>query len=361
MDLTPNLGSFRYVAAFLGALLLALYFTPLIRRGAIRYGVVDNPDGRLKQHREPIAYLGGVAVYLAFLFALAFTYDFTKEVLGLLLAASIVMALGLFDDLKVLSPGVKLAGQVVAALVLVKAGILIRLTFLPDGVALALTVFWLVGVTNALNLIDVSDGLAAGCAAIAGLFLYIVSLWNGHTTLAMVTLALVGAALGFLAYNRPPARIFLGDTGSMFLGFMLGALAMSGHYTFRHRWAALAPVVILGVPIFDTLYVMGVRWARGIPLMRGSPDHFAVRMRNNGYRAGVIAATAYGAALLLGGAGLALCLVPAAVAPFLLAALAAVAVVVVLRLRKLGRGPAASPGPVEVAPGSPAPEVTPRG
>jgi UDP-GlcNAc:undecaprenyl-phosphate GlcNAc-1-phosphate transferase len=339
MDLTPDLGPFRYMAAFLSALVLSLYFTPLIRKGAIAYGVVDRPDGRLKQHRAPTPYLGGVAVYLAFLGSLAFTYEFTAEVLGLLLAASIVVMLGLFDDLKVLTPGVKLVGQAVAALVLIKAGVMIRLAFLPEWLALGLTLFWLVGVTNALNLIDVSDGLAAGCASIAGLFLCAVSLYNGHTTIAMLTLALVGSAIGFLAYNRPPARIFLGDTGSMFLGFMLGALAMSGHYTFRHKLAAVAPAVILGVPIFDTLYVMGVRAARGIPLMRGSPDHFAVRLRNNGRSAGRIALWGYGASLVLGASALALCLAPEGLALGILAALAAVAGLVVLRLKRLGRGP----------------------
>ena len=343
MDLNFDLGDFRYVAAFLAALVGGLYFTPVIRSGAIRYGVVDAPDGKLKQHDRPVAYLGGVAVYLAFLFAVALTYEFTAQVLGLMLAASIVVMLGLFDDLKVLSPGAKLVGQTVAVLVLVKAGIMIRLTFLPDWVALALTVFWLVGLTNALNLIDVSDGLAAGVASIAGIFLYVVSIWNGHTTIAMLTLALVGSTCAFLAFNRPPATIYLGDTGSMFLGFMLGALAMSGHYTFNHRWAAIAPVVLLGVPIFDTLYVMCVRAARGIPLMQGSPDHFAVRLRRNGWSAAAIATLTYGVAGMLGGVALVLCLVPVSTAVAILVALAGATLLVVLGLWRLGRGPTRPP------------------
>lgn len=340
MDLiTLDLGDFRYVAAFLAALGVGLYFTPVIRKGAIRYGVVDNPDGKLKQHAQPVAYLGGVAIYLSFLFAVALTYEFTSEVLGLMLAASIVVMLGLFDDLKVLSPGVKLIGQIIAALVLVKADIMIRLTFLPDWAALALTVFWLVGLTNALNLIDVSDGLAGGVASIAGIFLYVVSIWNGHTTIAMLALALVGSTCAFLAFNRPPATIYLGDTGSMFLGFMLGALAMSGHYTFNHRVAAVAPVILLGVPIFDTFYVMGVRAVRGIPLMQGSPDHFAVRLRRNGWSAAAIATLSYSASGALGATALALCLVPQETAIVILVALAGATFLVVLALWRLGRGP----------------------
>lgn len=339
MELIPDLGPFRYVAGFLVAFVLSLYFTPVIRKGAIRYGVVDQPDGQLKVHKEPVAYLGGVAIYLSFLFALAFTYEFDAEVLGLLLSASIIVMLGLFDDLKVLTPEVKLLGQIVAAVVLIKAGIMIRLTFLPQWSLYPLTIFWLVGVTNAINLIDVSDGLAAGTSAIAGSFLYGISVWNGHTTIAMLTLALVGACLGFLAFNRPPARIYLGDAGSMFLGFMLGALAMKGHYTFNHRVGAVAPVVILGVPIFDTFFVMGVRAVRRLPLMHGSPDHFAVRLRNHGVRSGIIAVLGYGAAIMLGVCAMLLVYVPRLWAYGVLAFLAVAALAVVLGLWRLGREP----------------------
>lgn len=343
MDLNVDLGPFRFVAAFVVALGLSIYFTPLIRRGAVAYGVVDRPDGKLKTHRDPVPYLGGIAVYLSFLFALAFTYEFTSEVLGLLLAASIVVMLGLFDDLKVLTPGVKLAGQIVAALVLVKAGVMIRLAFLPPWFALVLTVFWLVGMTNALNLIDVSDGLAAGVASVAGIFLYIVSIWNGHTTIAMLTLALVGATVGFLAYNRPPARIYLGDAGSMFLGFMLGALAMSPRYTFNHELGAAAPLVILGVPIFDTLFVMLVRAVHRIPLMRGSPDHFAVRLRNHGVSAVAIAAGSYVVTAVLGGTALLLCTSARPTALTILVVLSVAGGLVLVGFWRLGRGPAAAP------------------
>lgn len=339
MDLTLDLGPFRNPAAFVVALVLSLYFTPIIRRAAIRYGVLDVPDASLKSHGEPTPYLGGVSIYLSFLFSLAFTYDFTPEVLGILLSASIIVTIGLFDDLKVLSPGVKLLGQIVAAFVLIKAGVMIRLTFLPEPVAFALTMLWLVGMTNAINLIDISDGLAAGVASIAGAFLYVIALYNGSSTIAMLTLSLIGATLGFLAFNRPPARIFMGDTGSMFLGFMLAAIAMIGHYTFTHRLAALAPVIILGVPLFDTVFVMGARAARRLPLMRGSPDHFAVRLRNHGASALRIALLSYGVGGLLGGAALFLCFLPLTQAVWVLSAVALAAVGAVIGLWMLGRNP----------------------
>jgi UDP-GlcNAc:undecaprenyl-phosphate GlcNAc-1-phosphate transferase len=339
MDLTPDLGSLRYPITFILALALSLYFTPIIRRGAIKYGVVDAPDGGLKQHTEPVAYLGGVSIYIAFLFALAFTYDFNEEVVALLLGSSIVVMLGLFDDLKVLTPLVKLAGQIVAALVLVKAQVMVQLDILPPALNLVLTVVWLVGITNAINIIDVSDGLAAGVASIAGIFLYIISIWTGAFTSAVLTLALVGSTLGFLAYNRPPAKIFLGDAGSMLLGFLLGAIAMTGRYTYVHPFAAIAPIVILGVPIFDTLFVMGARLARGLPLMHGSPDHFAVRLRNYGVRPGIIALIAYIAGGVLGCAALAICRFDPEVAVAVVVLLALATGGVVLRLWRMGRNP----------------------
>ncbi|MGF1509073.1 MAG: MraY family glycosyltransferase [Myxococcota bacterium] len=336
-DLELPLGPFRAPVTLLVALLLGLYFTPIIRRGALRYGVVDQPDGKLKNHDEPVAYLGGVAIFLSFLFALALTYDFTERVLALLLASSIVVMLGLFDDLRVLSPGAKLIGQVVATAVLVKADIMIRLSFVPEGLALLLTVIWLVGTTNAINLIDVSDGLAGGVSAISATFLLVVAHWNGNEDIALMAGALIGATLGFLAFNRPPAQIYLGDTGSMLLGFMLGALAMSNHYTFNHHAGALAPVLILGVPLFDTAFVMAVRVWKRLPVLRGSPDHFAVRMRQAGYGRWPVALAGYGASTILGLAGLVICQtnLDAATAVLIGAALAGVAVAFLLS--KLGR------------------------
>jgi UDP-GlcNAc:undecaprenyl-phosphate/decaprenyl-phosphate GlcNAc-1-phosphate transferase len=352
MDLTRELGSFAYPITFIVALALSLYFTPMIRRGAISYGVVDAPDGKLKQHAEPVAYLGGIAIYISFLFALAFTYEFNEDVVALLLGSSIVVMLGLFDDLKVLTPPVKLAGQIVAALVLIKAGIMIKLDFIPSALNLVLTVFWLVGITNAINLIDVSDGLAAGVASIAGLFLFVIMVWNNQIIFATMSLALVGATLGFLAYNRPPAKIYMGDAGSMLLGFLLGAIAMKGRYTVEHPLAAVAPIVILGVPIFDTLFVMGARLARGLPLMHGSPDHFAVRLRNYGVRPGIIALIAYISGAVLGGSALAICRFDLEVAIVLVCLLALATGGVVLRLWRMGRNPTERAAPRKEAAGT---------
>ncbi len=270
----------RAVLAFGLAVAIALYLTPLMREAAIRFGIVDRPDGRLKTQEGPVPYLGGIAIYLAFLLALTGTLRFDSvELLGMLLAGSIILILGLIDDLGVLSPWVKLAGQVVAVLTLMNASIYIKLEFLPSWLAIGLSFLWLLAITNAFNLIDVMDGLAAGVAASAACILFLVAAVNGRTMDAVLLAALCGSLVGFLRYNVEPAKIYMGDAGSMFVGLMLGALAMNNSYTRHNLIASVAPVVILGVPVFDMLFVMYIRYRRGLPVMLGSPDHFALRLR----------------------------------------------------------------------------------
>lgn len=268
-----------YASTFTIAVLFTAWLTPKLREAAIRFGIVDHPDGALKTHREPVAYLGGLAIYLGFLLSLTATLPFDEDVLGMLLAGSILVILGLLDDLGSLGPWTKLGGQVIAVLVLVKAGIYIQLTFLPPWVAIPLSVLWLLATTNAFNLIDIMDGLSAGTAAVAALALFAIAEWNGWTEGATLLVALAGACLGFLRFNFAPARIYMGDTGSMFIGMMLGALAMGNAYTRNNPVAALAPALILGVALFDMVFVMYIRRRRGLPVMLGSPDHVALRLR----------------------------------------------------------------------------------
>jgi UDP-GlcNAc:undecaprenyl-phosphate GlcNAc-1-phosphate transferase len=257
----------------------AFAFTPRLREAAIRFGIVDAPDGKLKKHERPVAYLGGIAVALGVLIALGVTYRFDQQLLAVLLGGKILLVLGLVDDLGSLSPKVKLAGQIIAALVLVKAGVSIQLVFLPEWASIPLTVLWMVGVTNAFNLIDIMDGLSSGVGAVAALFFAGIALAGGLDTTAFLGVALAGALLGFRHYNVEPASIYLGDTGSLFTGFVLGALGMVNAYTEVHRLGALVPALVLGVPLFDMLFVMYIRWRRGLPVMLGSPDHIALRLR----------------------------------------------------------------------------------
>jgi UDP-GlcNAc:undecaprenyl-phosphate/decaprenyl-phosphate GlcNAc-1-phosphate transferase len=268
-----------HLTTFILAILLSLYLTPVFRVAALKFGIVDKPSGPLKKQIEPIPYLGGLAVYLSFLLTTGLIYQYSREVLGILLAGTIVVILGLIDDLGVLTPREKLLGEFMAACVLVKASIYIKLSILPIWLAVPLTILWVMAITNALNLIDIMDGLAAGVGAIAAGVLVVVNYRSGRELVVPLSIALAGSLLGFLRYNFKPARIYLGDTGSLFIGLMLAALSMNGAYTKVSLWGVLAPIMILGVPIFDMLLVMYIRYRRQIPIMQGSPDHFALRLR----------------------------------------------------------------------------------
>ncbi len=268
-----------YGLCFILSFFLSLYLTPTMREAAVRFQIVDKPDGKLKNQKKPIPYLGGLAIYLAFLVTLALTFSFDRHVLGLLLGGTLVLLLGLIDDFGFLSPYVKLTGQCLAAFVLVKSGIRIEVSFLPDWVTIPFSILWVVGFTNAFNIIDIMDGLAAGVACICSLILFYVALINNRPVIAIMAISMTGALGGFLRFNFEPARIYLGDAGSLFIGFMLGSLSMIGSYTAENRLGMLAPIINLGVPIFDMIFVSYIRWKRGMPIFLGSPDHFALRLR----------------------------------------------------------------------------------
>lgn len=289
-----------YFFTFVLALFLCLYMTPIVIEAAIKYDIVDRPDGRLKTHKKPTAYLGGLSVYLSFLVTLALTFNFSREVLGLLLSGTIIVLLGIIDDMRALGPKLKLSGQAIAVFVLMKSGIYIKMIFLPDVICLGLTFFWLMATINAFNIIDVMDGLSTGTGLIAAVVLFVVAMLNGRPIIGVLTISMAGALLGFLRHNFVPARIYLGDAGSMFIGLMLGALAMVGSYTEKNNLGCLAPLIILGIPLFDTLFVMYIRWRRGIPVIYGSPDHFALRLRKWRLSTRQTVIISYAVSLLLG-------------------------------------------------------------
>jgi UDP-GlcNAc:undecaprenyl-phosphate GlcNAc-1-phosphate transferase len=297
---------YLYFVTFLLGLLIALYGVPIARQAALKYGIVDAPDGRLKHQREPVPYFGGLAIYLAFLMSLAFTFEFRQDVLGIILGGTIVVMLGLIDDFGVLTPWTKLVGQLLAVFVLIKSGIRIEIAALPDWVDITLTVFWMVGLINAFNLLDIMDGLSAGVGAVSASCLLIVALLQGDQTIAVMLVALLGSLLGFLKYNWHPAKIYMGDTGAMFIGLLLGAMTMIERYPSDHPLSLLTPVFIVGIPIFDTLFVMYIRYRRGLPIFWGSPDHIAIRLRHWGLSVPKIVITSYVATAIVGAIGLAM-------------------------------------------------------
>lgn len=297
---------YLYFLTFVLGFLFALYGVPIARRAALKYGIVDSPDGRLKHQHEPVPYFGGLAIYLAFLMSLAFTFEFRHDVLGIILGGTIVVMLGLIDDFGVLTPAAKLTGQLLAVFVLIKSGIRIEIAALPEWLDLLLTVFWMVGLINAFNLLDIMDGLSAGVGAVSASCLLVVALLQGDQAIAFMLAALIGSLVGFLRYNWQPARIYMGDTGAMFIGLLLGAMTMIGKYPSDHPLSLLTPVLILGIPIFDTLFVMYIRSRRGIPIFWGSPDHIAIRLRHWGMSIPQIVLGSYLATAIVGVIGLAM-------------------------------------------------------
>jgi UDP-GlcNAc:undecaprenyl-phosphate GlcNAc-1-phosphate transferase len=307
------------LTAILGALLV-LWGTPVARRAALAYGITDRPDGRLKNQRAPVPYLGGLAVASGVLVPLAITFPFSREVVGILLAGMLMVLAGLIDDLGGLTPGAKLTAQALASVTLIKAGVAIQIAVLPDSLSMALSFVWFMVMANAINLIDVSDGLAASVSAAAAGGFLVVALVNGNLTMATLSAALLGALLGFLPHNDAPAKIYLGDSGSLFIGITLGALATFGRYTGESGLGLASPLLILAVPLFEMAFISYARQRRGMSILRGSHDHFALRLRRWRLTARQAARAGSGAGALCAVAGIGVMLLPAAQGRVLLAA-----------------------------------------
>lgn len=275
--------------AFCIALLVSYLATPVVRKIAIRIGAVDQPNAR-KVHKAPIPRLGGLAIYLSFMLAVLITLPLDAQIYGVLLGATIIVILGVIDDLVELSPKVKLIGQILAAVVLVIFDVRISnltipfegMVFLGNIASSVLTVVWVVGIVNTVNLIDGLDGLAAGTSAITAVTLFLVGYQKGQFIAAIMAVALMGGALGFLKYNFNPARIFMGDTGSMFLGFMLAAISIEGALKSTTTIALAVPVLALGFPIFDTTIAIVRRYLNKVPIFQADKGHFHHKLVEKG-------------------------------------------------------------------------------
>ncbi|RKY19722.1 MAG: hypothetical protein DRQ55_10055 [Planctomycetota bacterium] len=297
-----------YALAFGTALGLALFVTPLTIRVATTFKIHDAPDGRLKKHTQATPYLGGLAVATSFIIAygvLSTPQTTDYQAMAMLVGGFMVLLLGLYDDLTNLSPAVKFLGQLLAAFVIYKGGVQVHIGSLPEWGNMALTLLWVTGIANAFNIIDIMDGLAAGTATIAALFLFGISVvTEEQQVVPFMAIALAGSLVGYLRFNFNPARIFLGDTGSLFVGFTVGCLSMIVSYTGQrsgeNHLALAAPLVLLSVPIFDTAFVAWHRARKGIPFFRGSPDHFALRLRQRGLSVRQVVLRTYGVAGFLG-------------------------------------------------------------
>jgi UDP-GlcNAc:undecaprenyl-phosphate GlcNAc-1-phosphate transferase len=269
-----------FLLIFTSALILAIGGTPAIRRVALHLGVIDQPNAR-KQHVSPIPLLGGLAIYGAFIAAvLLFGNRFRlNELVSILVGATLVSFLGLWDDRRGLSPYLKLAGQFLAASILVLTGVRIG-TFPWEAVNIAITLAWIVVITNAMNLLDNMDGLSGGVGAVAAIFFLLLAAMNGQYLVGALSAALIGACVGFLIYNFNPASIFMGDAGSLFLGFVLAAVGIKLRFPEGVEIVTwMVPVLILGLPLFDTTLVIVSRLRRRLnPLSTPGTDHVSHRL-----------------------------------------------------------------------------------
>lgn len=268
----------KYFLVLASAIGLSALLTPLVRLVALRSGAVVQPRGD-RWHRKPTPVLGGAAIFATYMIVHLAAVGLDPQYFALFGCALAVFCLGLYDDLRGLSPQTKFICQIAVAGLLIATGTMVKIVPWPV-VAYPLSFLWLVGMTNAFNLIDNIDGLSAGIAAISGIALCLFSTGSGDGAVGLLSIGLAGACIGFLFYNFNPARIFMGDCGSMFLGFMLGALSLSG--TWRHASSLfvtmLAPVLILSIPIFDTAFVTITRTLRGQPVSQGGRDHLSHRL-----------------------------------------------------------------------------------
>lgn len=296
-----------YAYAFGVTFAAALALTAVVRRVALRWGVLDHPGGR-KTQRDPVPLLGGVAIVAAFylvvgghilvfdlldsvgerwlreMLMLFLGEDHVVKLGGLLAGGLIVFLLGVVDDVRALTPWVKLAGQTAAAAVLVLSGMRMQFFDMPLWITVPATILWVVLITNSLNFLDNMDGLCAGVSIIAAFsfFLCVQSYEGGANHFVRLMLMIfAGAAGGFLYHNVNPARIYMGDAGSMFCGYFLASIAVAGTFHVHGESSVLAlaaPVLALSVPLFDTASVVYLRWRAGQPLMLGDTRHFSHRL-----------------------------------------------------------------------------------
>jgi UDP-GlcNAc:undecaprenyl-phosphate GlcNAc-1-phosphate transferase len=272
----------QFLLIFIVALVFSVVGTPVARRLALVSGVVDTPSAR-KVHAEPTPLLGGAAIYGAFVLALLIFggRQEIRQLVGIVIGATFVSAVGVIDDVRGVRPLVKLGAQVIAACILPLAGLRVQL-FPIELFNVLLTIFWVVGITNALNLLDNMDGLGGGIAAIAAAHFLLLAAMNtpAQFLVGALAAALLGACIGFVRYNFNPARIFMGDTGSLFIGFILAALGIKLRFlgnTYAVTW--MVPVVVLLVPVFDTSLVFVSRLRRGLnPLTTPGKDHVSHRL-----------------------------------------------------------------------------------
>lgn len=289
------------VEIFVMTTLISYFMAPVIRKLALKTGYLDNPKDT-KVHSHPTPLLGGLSIYLAFVIGLFVFINFkdNPKLIGVLTASTILLIVGLIDDRMGMIPEMKLLTQFLAAMIVVKSGV--RIDFFHDyHVNVVLTYLWIISITNSFNLLDNMNGLSAGIAVIAAMFFGVIMLNSNQAEIAMVSFSLAGSSLGFLKHNFPRANIFMGDSGSLVIGFILASVAVMGSWNTRFLTTSLAmPIIILAYPIFDTMLVTIVRLIERRSIFQGGRDHSSHRLSLLGLKKRGTVLVIYGMCILLG-------------------------------------------------------------
>ncbi len=288
-----NYDTLRLLFTAVVAFLITFAATPIVSYLANAIGAMDIPKDNRRMHSKAMPLLGGLAIFYGFLVALLCFVNISGQIFGLLMGALIIVALGILDDIKPVSPIIRLIGQTLAALIAIYYGIRIEFIanpipffdtpYLSFGVfAIPITVIWIVGITNALNLLDGLDGLTAGVASIISVSLLSISLITRNIEIAIITIAVAGAGFGFLPHNFHPAKIFMGSTGATFLGYILACSSIMGLFKSYSIISVSVPLLLLGLPIFDMAFAMIRRILRGQSPMKADKGHLHHRLIDMG-------------------------------------------------------------------------------
>ena len=305
----------QFVLKLAGALLIAgviaFAATPLVKSLAYKVGAIDVPKDNRRMHKTPIPRLGGLAIFIAFLFAVLIFAEIDRQMQGILLGAIMIVVLGVMDDIMTLRALPKFLVQIAAAGVVVYHGCTIQFFSNPNvfsdvayinlgWLAAPVTIIWIVAITNAVNFIDGLDGLAVGVSAISTASLLVIALMVAEMNVSIILAALLGACIGFIPYNKNPAKIFMGDTGATFLGFILACLSIQGLFKLYAIISFAVPFLILGIPIFDICFAFLRRIAKGQNPMVADRGHVHHRLIDMGFNQKQAVAISYMLTAILG-------------------------------------------------------------
>ena len=299
----------KVLLAMSAAFVIALACTPIVKSFAQKVGAMDIPKDARRVHDHPIPRMGGLAIFLGFIISVVLFADITTQMQGILIGSVLIVATGAVDDVVNLNAWIKLLIQIAAAVIAVMHGVVIEVLTNPNlfsesmhlgALSVPITIIWIVGITNSVNLIDGLDGLACGVSTISSVTMLLVALLVAEPNVALVLAALAGACIGFIPYNFNPAKIFMGDTGSLLLGYILATMSVVGLFKFYAVVTFAVPLLALAVPLVDTVTSFCRRVLHGQSPMHADRGHFHHRLIDMGFSQKQAVAILYAISAILG-------------------------------------------------------------